>query len=158
MSAITTSTARAVFPFVLLLIQSHGKLFHSLSNIPAGGFWRDTSHNNVGSWAYYWSTMLNSSSYAWYIRFDSSVVKWDDYDQMRGFSIRSTYSDQIFTPAGGECSDTHERTGSFGYYWSNIYSDLYFSDHIFFGSNNLDLSFAFRYLGYSIRSIRPLEW
>ena len=53
-----------------------GKVFTSKVNgnsvfFPAAGYCRNTSVSSIGSYGYYWSASWDSSSFAWYLCFDS---------------------------------------------------------------------------------------
>ena len=58
--------------------------------IPAGGYWKNTTHNSAGSDAHYWSTLSISSDYAWFLYFSYSNVIWPQnyVDRSSGKSIR----------------------------------------------------------------------
>ena len=72
-----------------------GRLFTSKTNgnsifFPAAGYYNGSSHYNVGSSGYYWSSSFNSADNAYSLYFYSSVVfPQDDGNRFYGFSVRA---------------------------------------------------------------------
>ena len=42
--------------------------------LPAGGYWLDAPHYDIGSSGYYWSSTYNESTYVWHLHFSSSSL------------------------------------------------------------------------------------
>lgn len=70
-----------------------GRLFTSRVNgnsvfFPASGYCSGSSFDYVGSRGYYWSASWDSSSYAWYLNFNSGSVNVYNYRRYYGLSVR----------------------------------------------------------------------
>ena len=65
--------------------------------LPAAGYWDDTYRRGDGSYAYYWSSSLDTGypNSAWYVFFDSgSVSRHSNYNgRCCGFSVRPVYAE-----------------------------------------------------------------
>ena len=68
------------------------------------------------------------------------------------FFIRSIYSDQIFSLAGGWWNGTgFDNAGSYGNYWSTAYLDSSLALNLYFDSFSLYMNSYSRRFGFSIR-------
>ena len=137
-------------------------------NVPAGGYWVETTRYDAGSNGYYWSAAIRASSTsgAWSMYFDSDDLRMGSSYRELGFSIRSIYSAQIFSLAGGYWGNTTNGwTTSHGVYWSTIFASLNDAWYLILFSTYIGITpEESRYVGHSIRfhsissspALRPL--
>ena len=93
---------------------------------------------------------------------DNTNHEWTTINSVNGrkFTSKTDSSKYIFLPVGGYWNDTsHNHAGSYGDYWSAmLYSSVYAWNMNFYSIRLHMSELANRYLGFSIRDIRPLEW
>ena len=89
---------------------------------------------------------------------DNCTWTWTTQDGKNGYEVKGPNGNSIFLPATGYYLGSDLiYAGSWGYYWSSSLSTAgsYYARSLTFGSNGRSWGYSIRYIGSSVRPVRP---
>ena len=89
--------------------------------------------------------------------YDNTTCTWTQQNGVNGRLFTASNGNSIFLPAAGYHQDTSfDADGSYGVYWSRSLKtdESYNAYYVYFGSDNFNANYGYRFFGISVRPVR----